>query len=54
MTTDQFVYQFDFPGQPIVFIAHSSLVPEGTTVLTNAQSHKCVRGECTGPGRPGG
>ncbi len=40
MTTDQFVYQFDFPGQPIVFIAHSSLVPKGTTVLTTAQSHK--------------
>jgi hypothetical protein len=39
ITTDQFIYQFDLPGQPIIFIAHSNLVPQGTTVLTNAQTH---------------
>ena len=38
-TTDQFIYHFDFPGQPIVFIAHSNLVPQGTTVLINIQTH---------------
>jgi hypothetical protein len=39
VTTDQFIYHFDMPGQPIAFIAHSSLVREGTTVLTTAQVH---------------
>ncbi len=39
ITSDQFIYQFDFPGQPIIFIAHSNLVPRGKTVLTNAQTH---------------
>ncbi|MDB5051939.1 MAG: hypothetical protein JWO30_5010 [Fibrobacteres bacterium] len=39
VTTDEFVYHYDMPGQPIVFIAHSSLVPKGTTVLTTAQTH---------------
>lgn len=39
ITTDQFIYHFDLPGQPIVFIAHSNLVPEGTTVLTTAQTY---------------
>ncbi len=40
VTSDQFIYQFDFPGQPIIFIAHSNLVPKGKTVLTNAQVHR--------------
>ncbi len=39
VTTDQFIYHFDRPGQPIVFIGHSNLIPEGTTVLTTAQVH---------------
>lgn len=39
-SSDQFVYHFDFPGQPIVFIAHSNLIPEGSTVLTNVQVHE--------------
>jgi hypothetical protein len=38
-TTDQFIYHYDMPGQPIVFIAHSSLLPKGSTVLTVAQTH---------------
>ncbi|MBN2529876.1 MAG: hypothetical protein JXR76_26030 [Deltaproteobacteria bacterium] len=33
-TTDQFIYYFDMPGQPMEFIEHSSLVPDGETVLT--------------------
>lgn len=40
LTTDQFIYQFSFPGQPIVFVAHSNLVPPGTTVLTARQTHE--------------
>jgi pyruvate,water dikinase len=40
VTTDQFIYHFDFPGQPIVFIAHSNLVPEGCTVLTSRQTYQ--------------
>lgn len=37
VTTDQFVYFVDQPGQPVVFIARSNLVASGDTVLTNAQ-----------------
>lgn len=44
VTTDQFVYHFDQPGQPIVFIAHSNLVPAGATVLTTAQTHELGQG----------
>lgn len=40
VTTDQFIYQFDYPGQPIIFYAHSSLIPEGETVLTTAQTYQ--------------
>ena len=25
--SDQFIYHFDFPGQPIVYLEHSSLIP---------------------------
>ena len=38
-TSDQFIYQFELPGQPLVFIARSSLVDEGETVLTAAQTY---------------
>ena len=37
VTSDQFVYLSDLPGQPIVYLAHSSLIRPGTTVLTRAQ-----------------
>lgn len=37
VTTDQFIYYYTQPGQPIVYLFHSSLVPEGETVLTNAE-----------------
>ena len=39
-TTDQFVYYFDMQGQPQVFYEHSSLVPEGETVLTAAETYE--------------
>ena len=39
VTTDQFIYQFELPGQPIIFIAHSSLVRSGRPVLTTTQTH---------------
>jgi hypothetical protein len=38
VTSDQFLYHRDMPGQPIVFLAHSNLIPQGTTVLTRAQT----------------
>ena len=34
VTTDQFVYYFYAPGQATVFLESSSLVPEGSTVLS--------------------
>ncbi|MCA9706749.1 MAG: hypothetical protein KDK70_12935 [Myxococcales bacterium] len=40
VTSDQFIYHFDFPGQPIVYVVHSSLVPEGESVLTNAETYE--------------
>ncbi len=35
--TDQFIYYFDSPGQPIVYLAHSNLIPAGETVLSTEQ-----------------
>ena len=40
VTTDQFIYHFDMPGQPIVFLDHSNQVEEGETVLTIAQTYE--------------
>jgi hypothetical protein len=40
VTSDSFLYFFDNPNQPISFIAHSNLVPEGETVLTLSQTHE--------------
>jgi hypothetical protein len=37
VTSDQFLYYYDMPRQPIVFIDHSSLVPEGENVMTRDQ-----------------
>ncbi|MCE9571739.1 MAG: PEP/pyruvate-binding domain-containing protein [Deltaproteobacteria bacterium] len=39
-TSDQFLYYFSQPNQPISFIAHSNLIPAGTTVLTAAQTYE--------------
>jgi len=38
VTTDQYLHYFYQPGQAVVFIDHSSLVPEGEQVLTAAQT----------------
>jgi len=40
VTSDAFIYQFTYPGQPIIFISHSNLVLDGTTVLTTAQTYE--------------
>ena len=40
VTSDQFLYFFDSPNQPITFISHSNLVPAGSTVLTKAQTYE--------------
>jgi len=37
VTSDQFIYLSDLPGQPIVYLAHSSLIRPGTSVLTRAE-----------------
>lgn len=39
ITPDEFIYQFDMPGQPIDLISSSTLVDKGTTVLTTAQTY---------------
>ncbi len=44
ITTDQFVYHFDYPNQPMVFLSHSNLVAEGDTVLTAAQTFALGKG----------
>jgi hypothetical protein len=37
VTSDQFIYHGDLPGQPIVYLGHSSLVDPGETVLTRPE-----------------
>lgn len=39
-TSDQFLYFFDQPGQPVSYIAHSNLIPAGQTVLSPAQIYE--------------
>ncbi len=38
-TSDQLLYFFAQPNQPISYIAHSNQIPDGTTVLTAKQIH---------------
>ena len=40
ITTDQIIYYFDMPGQPIMYIAHSNQIPDSTTVLTTKAVYK--------------
>lgn len=40
VTSDSFLYFFDNPNQPVTFIAHSNLIPDGQTVLTSSQTHE--------------
>jgi pyruvate, water dikinase len=39
IVTDQFVSYHDQPGSPVVYLAHSNLVPAGETVLTATEVH---------------
>lgn len=39
VTADQFLYHFNMPGQPVVYLDHSNLVKPGATVLTPKQIH---------------
>ncbi len=39
-TSDQFLYFFHQPNQPISYLAHSNQIPEGTTVLSTKQVHE--------------
>jgi hypothetical protein len=38
VTSDEFLYQFSYPGQPIIFLSHSNLIAAGNTVLTREQT----------------
>ncbi|KYF72695.1 hypothetical protein BE11_26800 [Sorangium cellulosum] len=40
VTNDEILYFFNQPNQPVTYLTHSSLVPEGQTVLTAAQIHQ--------------
>lgn len=40
VTSDEFIYQFDQPGQPISYISHSNIVLPGTTVLNRMQTYE--------------
>lgn len=40
ISSDSFLYYFNEPNQPIVYISHSSLVPGGDTVLSAAQVYQ--------------
>ena len=37
VTTDRYLHYFDSVGQPVVYLGHSNLVPEGEDVLTETQ-----------------
>jgi len=38
VTSDQFIIHYEMPGQPVVYIDHSNLVPAGESVLTRAEA----------------
>lgn len=40
VTTDQYLHYYEQTGSPVVYLAHSSLVPDGETVLTASQVHE--------------
>lgn len=44
VTTDQLLYYYSQPGQPIVYLFHSNLVPDGETVLTTAEANTLGNG----------
>jgi hypothetical protein len=40
ITADSFLYYYYYPGQPITFFSHSSLIPPEQTVLSAAQTYR--------------
>ena len=40
VTSDQFLYYFGSPNQPVTYLTRSNLVPTGSTVLTAAQTRQ--------------
>lgn len=40
VTSDQYVYQFNQPGQPITWVSHNNLLEVGQSVLTRAQNYE--------------
>jgi hypothetical protein len=40
ITADSFLYYYYYPGQPITYFSHSSLIPAGQTVLTPEQTYE--------------
>lgn len=39
VSSDQFLYYFSQPNQPITYLTHSSIIPTGKTVLNTVQIH---------------
>ena len=39
-SSDQIIYLFDQPGSPIIYLSHSNIIADDTTVLTTAQLHE--------------
>ena len=39
-SVDSFLYYYYYPGQPTTFFSHSSLVPDGQTVLSPTQTNR--------------
>jgi hypothetical protein len=39
VSTDSLLYYFSEPNQPVTYLSHSNLVPDGTTVLSRDQIH---------------
>jgi pyruvate,water dikinase len=39
-TSDQIIYLFDQPGQPVSYLSHSNIVAAGQTVLSNTQLYE--------------
>ena len=44
ITVDSFIHYFTQPGQPMVYLTHSNLIPQGTTVITRAQAYELGKG----------
>lgn len=40
VTNDIFLYYFFEPNQPVTYLSHSNLIPDGKTVLTRDQIHE--------------